>query len=160
MFGRQGVLAIAAAALLASGAGAVMSASGAEKHRRTTTIRLVGHETDAGQIDLGEAGASLGDQVVFHGALRDARDRHPIGHFEGILTAVTPDADSLFEARVVLALPRGQIAVEGELDFNADEPFAHAITGGTGAYRNARGEFSFRHTKTQNVIAITLAVKG
>jgi hypothetical protein len=142
------------------GAGAAASGSTAAHDSRGPTIRLIGHETDTSQLDLGAQQNSLGDEVVFHGALRDATDRRDVGHFEGILTAVTPDADSLFEARVVLALPRGQIAVEGELDFSGDEPFIHAITGGTGAYRKARGEFSFRHTDAQGVIAITLALKG
>jgi Dirigent-like protein len=160
MRARRRAPAIAAAALLVvgGGAGTAMSDSGADG--RATTIHLVGHETDAGQIDLGEAGGSVGDEAVFHGALRDATDSRQVGHFEGVLTAVTPDAESLCEARVVLALPQGQIAVQGELDFGADEPFVHAITGGTGAYRNARGEFSFRHTATPAVIAITLALKG
>ena len=162
MSARQRTIAIAAAGLLAAGAGAgaAMGDPGAPRNGHATAIRLVGHETDVGQIDLGQAGASLGDEVVFHGALRDASDSRDVGHFEGILTAVTPDGESLYEARVVLALPQGQIAVEGELDFSAEEPFVHAISGGTGAYRTARGEFSFRHTQTQSVIAITLALKG
>jgi len=32
----------------------------------------------------------------------------------------------------------------------------HAITGGTGSYRDATGEFHFRDTTTPGVIAITL----
>jgi hypothetical protein len=32
----------------------------------------------------------------------------------------------------------------------------HAITGGTGAYRDARGEFHFRGTAKPHVIEITL----
>jgi hypothetical protein len=36
--------------------------------------------------------------------------------------------------------------------------FVHAITGGTGAYRDAAGEFHFHDTATPGVIAITLQV--
>ncbi len=160
MRARRRAPAIAAAALLVIGAGAGTAISDSGTDGRGTTMHLVGHETDAGQIDLGETGGSVGDEAVFHGALRDATDSRQVGHFEGILTAVTPDAESLYESRVVLALPQGQIAVQGELDFGADEPFVHAITGGTGAYRNARGEFSFRHTATPDMIAIAIALKG
>jgi hypothetical protein len=137
------------------------SPSGATNTRKGQgRIQLVGHESDVGLLDLGDPGDSIGDQVVFHGTLRDATDSHDVGHFEGILTAVTPDAASLFSAQVVLALPDGQVAVHGELDFSGAEPFVHAITGGTGAYRNARGEFSFRHTDVPRVIEITLRLKG
>jgi hypothetical protein len=38
------------------------------------------------------------------------------------------------------SLPQGQITVQGLIDFTDPGPFTLAITGGTGAYRTARGE--------------------
>jgi hypothetical protein len=69
---------------------------------------------------------------------------------------VTPDANSRFLASVVLVLPDGQITVQGELSFATQTEFVRAITGGTGAYRDARGEFHFHHTAKQGVLEITL----
>ena len=51
--------------------------------------------------------------------------------------AVTPDANSRLLATVLLALPSGQITVH-ELNFANQTEFVHAITGGTGAYEDAR----------------------
>jgi hypothetical protein len=131
--------------------------AGAARHDPgTTTIRLIGHETANAQLDLGTPGPSLGDESVFSGELLAEGGHRQIGHFEGTLTAVTPDANSLFLASVVLALPVGQITVQGELNFATQTEFVHAITGGTGAYKDARGEFHFRDTAKPGVIALTL----
>jgi hypothetical protein len=149
------IVAAAAGALFALLA-LVGSASAVRHDAATTTLRLIGHETANAQLDLGAPGPSLGDQAVFSGQLFGHGGHRSIGHFEGTLTAVTPDANSRFLASVVLALPRGQITVQGELNFATQTKFVHAITGGTGAYRDARGEFHFHDTGKGGVLAITL----
>ena len=126
----------------------------AARHDPTATIPLIGHETAHALLDLGAPGPSLGDETVFSGALLRPGGNQEIGHPEGTLTAVTPDGR--FLASVVLALPDGQVAVQGELNFATETEFVHAITGGTGAYRDAAGEFHFHDTATPGVIAITL----
>jgi hypothetical protein len=45
-------------------------------------------------------------------------------------------------ATVDLQLQGGQITVQGFFPPN-QSPIVHAVTGGTGIYRGARGEFSF-----------------
>jgi hypothetical protein len=131
--------------------------AGAARHDpATSTIRLIGHETANAQLDLGAHGPSIGDETVFSGALLRPGGHREIGHFEGTLTAVTPDANSRFLASVVLALPEGQISVQGELNFATQTKFVHAITGGTGHYRGARGEFHFHPAGKSGVLAITL----
>jgi hypothetical protein len=120
-------------------------------------IPLIGHEAAHAHLDLGAPGPSLGDETVFSGALLRAGGDAAIGHFEGTLTAVTPDGSRVL-ALVVLALPGGQVAVQGELNFATQTEFVHAITGGTGAYRDAEGEFHFHDTATPGVIAITLQI--
>jgi hypothetical protein len=149
--------------LVAAAAGALLvllvavGPAGAARHdAATTTIRVIGHETANAQLDLGSAGPSLGDETVFSGALQRPGGHREIGHFEGTLTAVTPDGNSRFLASVVLALPEGQITVQGELNFATQTKFVHAITGGTGAYRDARGEFHFRQTAKPGVLEIAL----
>ena len=149
-------IAVAVAGALFAVLIAVGTAGAARHDPGTATIGLIGHETANAQVDLGAPGPSLGDEIVFSGALLRPGGHREIGHFEGTLTAVTPDANSRFLASVVLALPDGQIAVQGELNFATQTEFVHAITGGTGTYRDARGEFHFHDTTKQGVIAITL----
>jgi hypothetical protein len=60
----------------------------------TATLRVIGHETATAQLDLGPPGPGLGDEVVFSGELLRPGGHREIGHFEGTLTAVTPDAGS------------------------------------------------------------------
>jgi hypothetical protein len=145
-------LAVAGAVL----AVAVATAGAARHHPAATSIRLIGHETANAQLDLGAPGPSLGDETVFSGALLRPGGHRKIGHFEGTLTAVTPDGNSLALASVVLALPGGQITVQGELNFATQTKFVHAITGGTGAYRDATGEFHFHNAGKPGMLAITL----
>jgi hypothetical protein len=106
----------------------VGTASAVRHDPATTTIRLIGHETANAQLDLGAAGPSLGDETISSGALLRPGGPRAIGH----LFAVTPDANSRLLASVVLALPHGQITVQGELNFATQTKFMHAITGGTG----------------------------
>ncbi|MEO3859508.1 hypothetical protein [Acrocarpospora sp. B8E8] len=122
-----------------------------------TVLHFIGQRTAAAQLDLGPAGGSLGDQVVFTGLLLDTQ-RRQVGHFEGVLTALDADGNRN-QAQVTLALAAGQIAVQGELDFTAPQPFVHAVTGGTGRYADTGGMFSFRNTDQAGVIDITLDLR-
>ena len=63
-----------------------------------------------------------------------------MGIFAGTLTSVSSH-DSVNLATVDLQLPGGQITVQGFL--GTQSPIIHAITGGTGSYAGAKGEFSF-----------------
>ena len=110
---------------------------------RGQTIRLFEHDTQQGQIDLGDKGASPGDRFVWSGDLFDRKGGKKLGRTGGICetTGTAPHNDSLCTASFVL--PGGQIITTGISD-TADlfggklVPWA-AITGGTGIYRNAHG---------------------
>jgi hypothetical protein len=58
---------------------------------------------------------------------------------------------------VDLQLPGGQITVQGF--FGNQTPVIHAITGGTGSYTGARGEFSFT-SPSPGVLDMTLTLLG
>jgi len=77
-----------------------------------------------------------------------------VGIFAGTLTSVSP-TDSVNLATVDLQLPGGQITVQGIL--GTQSPVVHAITGGTGAYAGARGEFSFT-SPSPGVLDMTLTL--
>jgi hypothetical protein len=73
--------------------------------------------------------------------VNNASDTARVGSFGGTLTSLSMD-DSVFAATVDLRLTGGQIVVQGVFDSSASR-IVHAITGGTGIYRGARGQFSF-----------------
>ena len=130
---------VACAALATAGAAKVaaaggISASGTSAH----TIQLVGHETQHKLIDQG----GFGDEEIFSGNLdKAAGNFSQVGIFAGTLTSVG-SAPPLEMATVDLQLQGGQITVQGFFDSSKSD-IVHAVTGGTGMYSGARGEFSF-----------------
>jgi hypothetical protein len=103
----------------------------------TQTIHLVAHEKQRKFLNEG----GFGDEEIFRGILDNATGTTQVGIFVGTLTSVSSN-DSLNLAAVDLQLPGGQITVQGFADFTQSR-IVHAITGGTGTYRGAGGEFSF-----------------
>ncbi|HEY2306991.1 MAG TPA: hypothetical protein VGI05_14020 [Streptosporangiaceae bacterium] len=101
------------------------------------TIHLVAHEKQ--RKFLSEGG--FGDEEIFRGILDNAAGTTQIGIFAGTLTSISAN-DSLNLATVDLQLPGGQITIQGFF-FGSKSRIVHAITGGTGRYTGAGGEFSF-----------------
>jgi len=93
---------------------------------------------------------------IFRGILDNATGTTQIGIFAGTLTSISAN-DSLNLATVDLQLPGGQITVQGFADFTQSR-IVHAITGGTGAYRGAGGEFSFTFP-SPGVLDMTLTIQ-
>ena len=124
------------------------SASGTSAH----TIQLVGHETQHKLISQG----GFGDQEIFSGMLdKAAGNFSQVGIFAGTLTSVG-SVPPLNMANVDLQLQGGQITVQGFFD-SSKSPIVHAVTGGTGIYRGARGEFSFTEP-SGGVLDITITL--
>jgi len=125
------VLALAAAlavTLAAGGTGVASSGGGKRIHvfERATTDTVV---------DLPPAGDSVGDTLTFANEVFDARSGMKVGSDQGqCIRTVVGEA---WECFWTTFLPKGQITVEGPFYDAADSTLA--ITGGTGAYRNARG---------------------
>lgn len=115
------------------------------------TIHLVAHETQHKFFNQG----GFGDEEIFRGILDNATGTTQVGIFAGTLTSVSP-GDSLNLATVDLQLPGGQITVQGFADFTQSR-IVHAITGGTGSYRGAGGEFSFT-SPSPGVLDMTLTI--
>jgi hypothetical protein len=108
-----------------------------------TTLTLFEHDSQSTQIDLGEPGQGPGDEFLFAGDVFDRAGGTNIGHVAGQCTTLSGDASSgdAF-CHGTFVLEGGQLAVQG-LDtggvFDAGQPGAVAIVGGTGIYANARG---------------------
>ena len=97
----------------------------------------------------------FGEEEIFRGILDNAAGTTRVGIFAGTLTSVSAN-DSLNLATVDLQLPGGQITVQGFLS-GTQSPSVHAITGGTGAYTGAEGEFSFT-SPSPGVLDMTLTL--
>jgi hypothetical protein len=115
------------------------------------TIHLVAHETQRKFLNEG----GFGDEEIFRGILDNATGATRVGIFAGTLTSVRAN-DSLNLATVDLQLPGGQITVQGFF-FGTQSRIVHAITGGTGSYRGAGGEFSFT-SPSPGVLDMTLTI--
>jgi len=117
-----------------------LSAAGASAHDNGNAFQLTGKAiAPPTNLDLGAPGPSVGDQQiismdVFKGAKR-------VG--ESHVVCVTVRA-GIVQCDNVTNLPGGQIVATGLVTDAQEEqsPFIQAITGGTGAYRNAHGQLT------------------
>jgi hypothetical protein len=154
-----GLLAAAAAALsvgivsAAGGASSIQLRSGfgggaapdaPQPHIKVArTFVLRAHDFTATTIDNDPAGTSQGDEIIVEGALA-GRNGRPRGRIEvhEVLTGLTQGGGGRLQLVFTALLARGQItgsAVLGISQSGASNTKA-AILGGTGHYRNARGE--------------------
>jgi hypothetical protein len=117
----------------------------------TRTLVLVTRQPEVQVVDLPPTGLSEGDLRMFNLAVYDASNTHKIGRLDGNCQ-VTDPPDEGNGSRIVtqclktFVLAGGSITVQGDATFaaltNFPYPAVQAITGGTGAYRGARGEIS------------------
>ncbi len=98
-------------------------------------IAVIEHATTDTVVDLTANGDSTGDLLTFHNELFDATNTEVVGSSHG--DCVRIEAGVSWECRWINTLEDGSITVEGA--FLDAAPSAFAITGGTGAYRGARG---------------------
>jgi hypothetical protein len=101
-------------------------------------LHLIEHPSPETQvlIDLGKKGDSVGDQIAFGNPIFNAQNTERTGIDSGL--CVRTEVGVMWECFLSILLPRGHITVEGPFYDKADSLLA--VTGGTGAYRTARGE--------------------
>jgi allene oxide cyclase len=131
-----GVLLVIALVVAATGA-----ASGSGGHGRGhdqgkgKTIRVVERATTDTSVDLGASGDSIGDLLAFGNELFDRGNQIKVGTDQGSCVRTVPG--QAYECTWTNSLAKGQITVQGPFLDSRDSVLA--ITGGTGAYRRARG---------------------
>jgi hypothetical protein len=134
-------LMLAVASVTLASASASSSDTQTSDKKSTQVIHLVAKTVQQANLDLGEPGDSLGDQLVFSEDL--FRDGKKVGHDGAVCTLVrlVPRVSATFQCVATASLPEGQITVQGLPTFT-DGPasFSLAITGGTGAYKTAHGQ--------------------
>ena len=125
----------------------------ADKHGNGGDFKLTGKVLAVEQVDLGKPGLSLGDQQVitmdvFAGAKR-------LGESHVVCTSVRVDATgSIAQCDNVTHLPTGDISSSGVVTSAQEEtsPFTQAITGGTGAYKQAHGQLTVSEAGPQPAV--------
>jgi hypothetical protein len=143
MHSRLKITAILAAAVAATGAAAVSPSWSHSDAASSRALTLVGKSTGEAFLDHGGAGPTVGDEFVT--AQRLVRRGRPVGRAGGSCQIVAPARGVnrfTFNCTVTLRLPTGQIVLHGLATFGEQgpQPMRTAITGGTGRYRQARGQ--------------------
>jgi hypothetical protein len=138
---RSALLGTIASTLAAGTVFAVTSAGG--NSTAATTIRLYEHDTSQATVDLGAPGESEGDVFVFAGDTFNRKGGTKLGRAAGTCTTLSTGAAGEVMCVINFSLPGGQISTQG-LNLTAEEfggmTVSFPITGGTGKYRDARGE--------------------
>jgi hypothetical protein len=99
-----------------------------------------------------EGKTTLGDHFVFHDDLQDA-DGTVVGRDAGLCTLVTENS---YQLNVTMELPGGCITAQG---FVEDQLGLLAVTGGTGTYRQVRGDVRISQSGDEG-LDVTLRISG
>ena len=104
----------------------------------TTALHVVERATTDVVADIGPEGDSVGDVLGFANEVFDANNQNKVGTDNGycVRTAV----GAAWECVWTLTLADGSLTVEGPFYDTQDSVLA--ITGGTGAYKGARGQMT------------------
>lgn len=108
------------------------------------TIRVLQRVDKLTFIDLGEPGEATGDFLVVDRNLVNPITEARLGRTRGTCFNVSGSlvtADFVLECNLTHTLPGGTLVTAG-LFTSADVPVPQAITGGTGRFRNARGQMT------------------
>jgi allene oxide cyclase len=105
------------------------------------TVYVIEHATnDAVTNNDGRATDSVGDILTFSNEVFDKKNAQKVGTDQGYCVRMV--VGESWECVWTTLLPRGQITVEGPFYDTRDSVLA--ITGGTGAYANARGSMELK----------------
>jgi hypothetical protein len=129
--------ALTVGALVASASAARPARLHAHAHAGATTVHVVEHAITDDEIPTGGGKDVKGNILTFVNPVFDATDRKRMGHDEGFCTRLDVKR-GIWECLWTTFLKGGQITVQGP--FYDTRSSVLSITGGTGAYRNARGE--------------------
>jgi Allene oxide cyclase len=109
--------------------------------RHGHVLHVIEHATtDSISNQGGGAGDAVGNILTFNNDVFDQNDSTRVGGDQGYCVRLV--VGESWECNWTTVLDRGQITVEGPFYDTHDSVVA--ITGGTGAYRNARGEMELK----------------
>jgi hypothetical protein len=136
----------------------LVTASGAD----TFTVVVVPNEEQ--QVDLGEEGPSIGDLYVFSGPLFDEAEDTQLGRADGQCMTTSspgPSAEARWACNVTSTFVEeregAEIDAQGVGRIEAED-VVFAVTGGTGDFRDTRGQATFEYEEREDRIVITYEV--
>jgi hypothetical protein len=131
-----------------SGCGADTSEAETQTGDQVEVLELKVENDQYAALDLDQAGVSVGDMDVYSGnAIKDDRK---VGHGGGSCQITHIDgANITMQCLLTMKLEHGSVTMQS-LWVRGTSPLDMAITGGTGAYRNARGTVRFWDIATPN----------
>jgi allene oxide cyclase len=134
---------LTAAAALTAGAvtAGTSSAKPARAQSAATTVHVIEHAVTDTEISSGGGKDVKGNVLTFNNPVFNGADTKRVGHDEGFCIRIAPK-QGIWECLWTTFLKAGQITVQGP--FYDTRNSAMSITGGTGAYRNSRGEMALR----------------
>jgi hypothetical protein len=144
---RKLLIAVIALTTLTSGGVALANGDPSERTPPGHSVTVTGKTTQLNLLDLGDQGFTLGDQIAFSDDLSAAPNAKDAGFDGGSCTLVrVTDAEAqtgTVQCLITYSLEGGQITTAGLLTLTNGGFLGTqtaAITGGTGLYRNARGD--------------------
>lgn len=106
------------------------------------TITVVEHANTDTEVPLAPGGKDeKGDILTFNNPIYNAADKRRVGHDEGFCTRLSPK-QGIWECLWTTFLKAGQITVQGP--FYDTRNSTLSITGGTGAYKDDRGQMTLK----------------
>lgn len=136
----------------------LFTASGAD----TFTVVIAPDEEQ--QVDQGEEGPSIGDLYVFSGPLLDEAEETQLGRADGQCTTTSspgPSAEARWVCNVTSTFTQeregAEIDAQGVGRIEAED-VGFAVTGGTGDFRDARGQATFEYEEREDRIVISYEV--
>jgi hypothetical protein len=139
--------------------GLLVTASGED------TFTVVVAPDEEQQVDLGEEGASIGDLYVFSGPLLDESEEAQLGRADGQCTTTSspgPSAEARWMCNVTSTFSEeregAEIDAQGVGRIEAED-VVFAVTGGTGDFRDARGQATFEYEEREDRTVITYEVE-
>jgi hypothetical protein len=144
-----GLAALGAVTMLVTAASSVLASP--SKRPSVKRLQFVERELRTTPIDVGPAGPSVGDGFVITSDVFAPAGRR-VGRLDFACTTTALGRNSSQICQGVLTLPGGQLT--GQF---AGESRRQAITGGTGKYKGARGQFVLgKDTPTSLAFAVEL----
>jgi len=133
--------ALAATAALTVGAIAAgpSSANPARAHASGATVHVIEHAITDTEIPTGGGKDVKGNVLTFNNPVFNVANTKQVGHDEGFCVRVQPQLH-IWECLWTTFLKAGQITVQGPYYDTRNSVLS--ITGGTGAYRDSRGQMT------------------
>jgi hypothetical protein len=125
------------------------------------TFTVVAALEEEQEEDLGEDGPSVGDLYAFSGPLLDESENRELGRFDGGCTTTSSPGASA-EARRLCNVTATFVEEREGAEIDAQgvgrieaEDVVFAVNGGTGDFRDARGQATFEYEEREGRIVIT-----